>query len=96
MAKMVGSHGRVIAVDIQEKMLAHVRKKAHRHGVADRVCLLVGAQESGLNASEAGTAETFKCYTAVWRECRERYFSLCYKSDTVAFHKIVEHDFISG
>ena len=50
MAKMVGPHGRVIAVDIQEKMLEHVRKKAHKHGVAQRIdYLLVGAQESGLS-----------------------------------------------
>jgi len=50
MAKMVGSQGRVIAVDIQEKMLDYVRKKAHRHGVAQRIdYLLVGAQESGLS-----------------------------------------------
>lgn len=50
MAKMVGPNGRVIAVDIQEKMLDHVRKKAHRHGVAQRIdYLLVGAQEGGLS-----------------------------------------------
>jgi ubiquinone/menaquinone biosynthesis C-methylase UbiE len=50
MAKMVGSRGRVVAVDIQEKMLAHVRKKARRHGVAQRLdYLLVGAQDSGLS-----------------------------------------------
>jgi len=49
MAKMVGAQGRVIAVDIQEIMMAHVRKKAHKHGVAHRIdYLLVGAQESGL------------------------------------------------
>ncbi len=50
MAKMVGSHGRVIAVDIQEKMLERVRKKAQRHGVAQQIdYLLIGAQESGLS-----------------------------------------------
>ena len=50
MAKMVGPQGRVIAVDIQEKMLAYVRKKARKHGVTQRIdCLLVGAQESGLS-----------------------------------------------
>lgn len=37
MAKMVGPNGRVIAVDLQEKMLSHVRKKATRHGVDDRI-----------------------------------------------------------
>ena len=50
MAKMVGPQGKVIAVDIQEKMLRHVRKKARRHGVADRIdCQLGGAQESRLS-----------------------------------------------
>ena len=34
MAKMVGPKGRVIAVDIQEKMLRRVRKKAQKHDVA--------------------------------------------------------------
>jgi len=37
MAKMVGPKGRVIAVDIQPKMLERVRKKAQKHGVADRI-----------------------------------------------------------
>jgi ubiquinone/menaquinone biosynthesis C-methylase UbiE len=34
---MVGPAGRVIAVDLQTKMLRHVERKAIRHGVADRV-----------------------------------------------------------
>ena len=37
MAKMVGPGGRVIAVDLQSKMLERVRRKAGRHGVADRI-----------------------------------------------------------
>ena len=37
MAKMVGSSGKVIAIDLQEKMLRHVRKKASRHGVSDQI-----------------------------------------------------------
>ena len=37
MAKMVGPEGRVIAVDIQAKMLQQVRKKAQKHGVAHRI-----------------------------------------------------------
>ena len=37
MAKMVGATGRVIAVDLQPKMLNKVKRKAHRHGVADRI-----------------------------------------------------------
>ncbi len=50
MAKMVGSKGLVIAMDIQEKMLAYVRKKARKHGVAERIDYhLDGAQNSGLD-----------------------------------------------
>ena len=37
MAKMVGPEGRVIAVDIQAKMLERVRKKAQKHGLAERI-----------------------------------------------------------
>ena len=37
MAKMVGPKGRVVAVDIQAKMLDRVRKKAQKHAVAERI-----------------------------------------------------------
>jgi ubiquinone/menaquinone biosynthesis C-methylase UbiE len=37
MAKMVGDHGLVIAVDLQQKMLDVVRKRAEMHGVANRI-----------------------------------------------------------
>lgn len=37
MARMVGPEGRVVAVDIQTKMLDRVRKKAQKHGVAERI-----------------------------------------------------------
>ncbi len=36
-AKMVGDEGRVIAVDLQEKMLGVLRRRAERAGVADRI-----------------------------------------------------------
>lgn len=36
-AAMVGASGRVIAVDVQEKMLAALARRAKRAGVADRV-----------------------------------------------------------
>ncbi len=39
MAKIVGPEGRVIAVDIQAKMLERVRKKAQKHGLAERIDL---------------------------------------------------------
>ena len=37
MAKMVCKNGRVIAVDLQEKMITHVKRKAVKHGVHDRM-----------------------------------------------------------
>lgn len=37
MAKLVGQEGRVIAVDLQEKMLAYVNKKALKKGFAGRI-----------------------------------------------------------
>ncbi len=37
MAKLVGSTGRVISVDVQQKMLDHLMKRARRAGVADRI-----------------------------------------------------------
>jgi ubiquinone/menaquinone biosynthesis C-methylase UbiE len=37
MAKIVGDQGRVIAVDLQQKMLDVLRRRAQRAGVADRI-----------------------------------------------------------
>jgi len=37
MARLVGSHGRVIAVDLQHEMLAVLRKRAARSGVEARI-----------------------------------------------------------
>ena len=37
MAEMVGPQGKVMAVDLQEKMLGHVKRKAVKHGMTDRM-----------------------------------------------------------
>jgi ubiquinone/menaquinone biosynthesis C-methylase UbiE len=37
MARMVGDRGRVICVDLQEKMIAHLMRRAHQAGLADRI-----------------------------------------------------------
>jgi ubiquinone/menaquinone biosynthesis C-methylase UbiE len=37
MARMVGLHGKVIAVDIQEKMLIRLKRRAERAGLLDRI-----------------------------------------------------------
>ena len=46
LAEMVGPQGRVIAVDLQEKMLDHVRERAQRRGLADRIELRQALPES--------------------------------------------------
>jgi ubiquinone/menaquinone biosynthesis C-methylase UbiE len=37
MARLVGSHGRVVAVDLQQRMLNVLQKRAAKAGVADRI-----------------------------------------------------------
>lgn len=52
MAKLVGPGGKVIAVDLQEKMLAALEKRARKAGLADRIVLhrcrpdLLGVEEA--------------------------------------------------
>jgi ubiquinone/menaquinone biosynthesis C-methylase UbiE len=52
MAKMVGENGRVIAADIQERMLSAIKKRAERSGVQQRIDLQLCSSDSlGLNRS---------------------------------------------
>ncbi|MBW2297441.1 MAG: class I SAM-dependent methyltransferase [Deltaproteobacteria bacterium] len=37
MAKLVGANGKVIAVDLQKKMIAHTKRKAAKYGMQDRM-----------------------------------------------------------
>jgi len=43
MAKMVGPKGRIIAVDVQQRMLDLCRKRAYRAGVSDRIQTILTA-----------------------------------------------------
>ncbi len=57
MARAVGPTGRVVCVDVQDRMLATLRRRAVRAGVADRLDLrLVAAGDTGLSdlAGRAG------------------------------------------
>jgi ubiquinone/menaquinone biosynthesis C-methylase UbiE len=45
MAKMVGEHGRVIALDIQAQMLERVKRRARHQGLAERIILHKGDVE---------------------------------------------------
>jgi len=51
MARMVGPHGRIIAVDIQPKMLSALGRKAGRKGVRDRIELRL-ADEAGMGIGD--------------------------------------------
>ena len=49
-ARMVGPSGQVVAVDLQEKMLAGLRRRAERAGLAERIELrLAGADRLGVD-----------------------------------------------
>ena len=51
MAKMVGESGRVIAVDIQKKMLDILKRRAQKENVADRIFYkLVSDANYGINS----------------------------------------------
>lgn len=51
MARLVGDNGQVIAVDIQEEMLAAISKRAIQTGLAHRVCLQL-ASPGSLNVTD--------------------------------------------
>ena len=60
MARMVGENGRVIAADIQERMLAGIKKRAVRSGLQDRIIVhLCSSHTFGLNG-------TFDFILAFW------------------------------
>jgi 2-polyprenyl-3-methyl-5-hydroxy-6-metoxy-1,4-benzoquinol methylase len=46
LARMVGERGKVICVDLQEKMLLSLRRRALKTGVADRVFPRLGGKDS--------------------------------------------------
>jgi ubiquinone/menaquinone biosynthesis C-methylase UbiE len=46
LAELVGEQGKVICVDIQEKMLARLRKRAQKAGLLNRIATILASQES--------------------------------------------------
>ncbi|MBW2411237.1 MAG: class I SAM-dependent methyltransferase [Deltaproteobacteria bacterium] len=60
MARLVGISGRVIAVDLQQKMLDVMLKRARRAGVADRIC------PHPCEANHIGVTETVDFILAFW------------------------------
>jgi ubiquinone/menaquinone biosynthesis C-methylase UbiE len=53
LARMVGEKGKVVCVDVQEKMLQSLRKRARKAGLAERIIIHLCPQDSlSLNAFE--------------------------------------------
>jgi ubiquinone/menaquinone biosynthesis C-methylase UbiE len=46
LARMVGKNGRVMCVDVQEKMLQGLRKRAAKAGLLDRITTIVASSDS--------------------------------------------------
>ena len=59
MAKLVGDGGSVISVDLQQKMLDKVRKRAEHNGVANRISLRLCKQDDIGVAEKVDFALTF-------------------------------------
>lgn len=53
MAKMVGPDGRVFTVDLQEKMLQYLRKRAEKGGVQDRITTILAEPDDIKIAGQA-------------------------------------------
>jgi ubiquinone/menaquinone biosynthesis C-methylase UbiE len=76
LAKFVGPSGRVIAVDLQEKMLSALQRRAKRAGLAERIeCRL--ASEKSLNLADLAGRINFALAYYVVHEVpdAERFFS---------------------
>lgn len=57
LARLVGDHGKVIAVDLQEKMIASLRRRADRAGLSGRIETRICSSQSLLVDDLAGKAD---------------------------------------
>ncbi len=75
LARLVGPSGRVIAVDIQERMLTSLRRRARRAGLADRIELRL-VEPGSLGLADLAGAADFALAFAMVHEFRDddRFF----------------------
>lgn len=65
LARLVGGRGRVVCVDLQEKMLESLRKRARKAGLAERIETRL-ASESGLQINDlSGTVDFVLAFAVV-------------------------------
>lgn len=76
MARMVGANGRVVAVDIQKKMLDSLKRRAQRAHLADRIDARLAPAES-MNITDLALQVDFTLAYAVVHEfpSPEKFFS---------------------
>jgi cyclopropane fatty-acyl-phospholipid synthase-like methyltransferase len=65
LARLVGPSGRLIVVELQEKMLAGLRRRAARAGLADRLICRLGSERSMGLEDLAGTVDFTLAYAVV-------------------------------
>ncbi len=65
LARLAGRRGRVVAVDVQEKMLAGLRRRAGKAGVADRIEARLAAPGSLMLDDLAGRADFALAFAVV-------------------------------
>ena len=101
MARMAGARGRVVCVDMQERMLAGLKKRAARAGVADRIeSRLCGPDSLGID--DLSGAVDFAMLFAVIHEVPDRrglfqQVSNCLKrGGTALFSEPTGHESATG
>jgi ubiquinone/menaquinone biosynthesis C-methylase UbiE len=65
MARLVGNKGRVICVDLQEKMLSSLKKRAIKAGVLDRIEIQKAESNSLKLESRAGNADFVLAFAVI-------------------------------
>jgi SAM-dependent methyltransferase len=65
LARRVGAHGKVVAVDIQPRMLAGLRKRAAKAGLLDRIDARLATPDSMGLADLAGTVDLALAFAVV-------------------------------
>lgn len=71
MARMVGPAGRVYCIDLQEKMLQGVRKRAKKAGLGERIETRLCTEDSAIQADLAGKMDFILAFAMV-HEVAER------------------------
>jgi SAM-dependent methyltransferase len=74
LARLVGPRGRIIAVDIQEKMLAGLKRRASRAGLADRIEARIAAPGKFMLDDLAGRADFGLAFAVVHELPDQKHF----------------------